>query len=272
MDVDMDYSAISHPPGNAPEIKEMRFDTSDPSIPKPQIISSYDGGKHNLDLEKTISRLDNEASYRDLSTVIIIPALKDVPIRIVASWLNLMNPPNQRIVRLFAVGMEVGHAYSTTLEAVLSHPEISKSKYLLTLEHDNAPPPDGLVKLLARAEANPQYAAIGGLYFTKGFGGAAQIWGNPDQHPVNFIPQKPDTNGGLVPCNGTGMGFTLFRMDMFKNPRLRRPWFKTTASIQEGSFSQDLYFWHDAFAYGYKAAIDCSVKIGHYDKTNDMMW
>jgi hypothetical protein len=51
---------------------------------------------------------------------------------------------------------------------------------------------------------------------------------------------------------------------MFKDPRLRRPWFKTTAD-KTGVGTQDLYFWSDARKYGYKCAIDCSVKVGHYD-------
>ena len=73
------------------------------------------------------------------------------------------------------------------------------------------------------------------------------------------------------------MGFTLYRMDMFRDPKLRRPWFKTAASATEGVATQDLYFWGDAFKHGYRAAIDCSVKVGHYDLEGkfgppDMVW
>ena len=45
---------------------------------------------------------------------------------------------------MFAVGMEVGEAYSQAIEAILAHPDLSKFKYILTMEHDNIPPPDGL--------------------------------------------------------------------------------------------------------------------------------
>ena len=40
----------------------------------------------------------------------------------------------------------------------------------------------------------------------------------------------------------------------------------------QGIGTQDLYFWGDARKYGYRCAIDCNVKVGHYDYINDMMW
>jgi hypothetical protein len=238
---------------------------------EPQIVSSYDGGKHNADLEKTVSRLDREGAWKTLTTIMIIPAGGQVPTKAVASWLNLITPPNQGVVRLFALGMEVGQAYTSCIESILAHPDLSKFKYILTLEHDNIPPPDGLLKLLERMEAHPEFACIGGLYFTKGHGGCAQIWGDPHEHPINFKPQKPDVNGGLVECCGTGMGFNLFRLDMFKDPKLRRPWFKTVAGV-EGVGTQDLYFWGDARKNGYRCAVDCAIKVGHYDINLDTVW
>lgn len=237
----------------------------------PQIISSYEGGKHNKDIGRTVKRLERGSAYKDLSTIIIIPALGSVPTRAVASWWNMYSPPNQKCAKLFAVGMEVGEAYSHTIASILDHPELSTWRYVLTLEHDNVPPPDGLMLLLETAEAHPEFSAIGGLYFTKGEGGVAQIWGNPNEHPVNFKPQRP-VQDALVECNGTGMGFTLFRMEMFKDKRLRRPWFKTTASATEGVSTQDLYAWADFRKHGHRCAIDCRVRVGHYDLAGDTVW
>lgn len=242
---------------------------------QPTIISSYDGGKLGADLNQAISKLEESAQYKDLSTIIIIPSFQSVPTRVVASWLNLINPPNNKVVRLFAVGMEVGEAYSRTIEAVLGHPDLKNYKYILTIEHDNMPPPDGFMKLLARMESKEgkEYSAIGGLYFTKGECGVPQIWGNPKVFPLNYMPQKPDKDGNLVECCGTGMGFTMFRVSMFKDEKLRKPWFKTTASTTEGIASQDLYFWNDARKNGgYRCCIDCSVRVGHYDSSGDIVW
>ena len=239
---------------------------------KPQIIGAYEGGAHNSDLKAADSRLDRSAVYKDLSTIIVVPAHDRVPTKAVAAWWNLMTPPNQKVCKLFATGMEVGAAYENTVQAILDNPELSKWRFILTLEHDNIPPSDGLVKLLERADACPEFDAIGGLYWTKGVGGVAQCWGNPNEHPINFKPIKPRLDGGLLEVNGTGMGFTLYRMEMFKDKRLRRPWFKSPASREEGVFTQDLYFALDARKHGHRFAIDCGVKVGHYDIDNDKVW
>jgi hypothetical protein len=243
---------------------------------EPQIISSFEG-YHNADLTKTVSRLNKEAAYKDLSTIIVIPAFGSVPTKTVASWLSLYSPPNQKLVRLFALGMEVGEAYSSCLQSILNNPDLSKFKYICFIEHDNCPPPDGLVKLLQQMESNKKYAGISGLYFTKGFGGQPQIWGDPKDPILNFKPCPPDPNGGLVECCGLGNGFTVFRLDLFKDEKIARPWFKTTASMQDGMMTQDLYFAKNARLQGYRFAVDCSIKVGHYDLEGkfgppDTMW
>lgn len=229
----------------------------------PQIVQFDGTGYHNKDIAMTVKRLEKSAAYKDLSTIVVIPALGQIPTKVAASFMNMFAPPNQKRVTLWALGQEVGEAYSNTIQSILDNPELSKFKYILTMEHDNMPPPDGHVRLLEAMEAHPEYACIGGLYYTKGYGGQPQIWGNPKE-PLNFKPQPPDPNGGLVECTGTGMGFNLFRLDMFKDKKLRRPWFKTSQEIS-GVATQDLYFWQDAFKHGYRAAIDCSVRVGHYD-------
>jgi hypothetical protein len=166
--------------------------------------------------------------------------------------------------------MEVGDAYSQAIEAVLAHPDLSTWEYILTLEHDNMPPADGVLKLIKRMEEHPELSCIGGLYWTKGEGGVPQIWGDPKDPQLNFRPQPP-VAGQLVECCGTGMGFNLWRLSMFKDPKLRKPWFKTTAGA-DGVGTQDLYFWGDARKYGYRCAIDCDVLVGHHDHTTGVTW
>jgi hypothetical protein len=228
---------------------------------KPQFIAP-DVGKHNADVEASAQRVIESAAWKNLSTILLVPAGGTVPTKVVASWLNLYSPPNNQIYRMFAVGMEVGEAYSQAVTSILAHPDLSKFKYLLTLEHDNIPEPDGLVKLLRRMEAHPELDCIGGLYWTKGEGGVPQIWGDPRDPVNNFRPQPP-VPGQLVECCGTGMGFNLWRMEMFKDPDLRRPWFKT--QTDNGVATQDLYAWSDLRKNGYRCAVDCDVRVGHYD-------
>jgi hypothetical protein len=165
--------------------------------------------------------------------------------------------------------MEVGHAYSEAIDQILAHPDLSQWEYILTVEHDNIPPPDGVIKLIKQMEAHPEYACIGGLYFTKGEEGVAQIWGDPKDPILNFRPQVPRA-GELIECCGTGMGFNLFRMSMFKDEKIKRPFFRT---ITEGGVgTQDLSFWGEARKYGYRCAIDCDIRVGHLDIVNDIVW
>jgi hypothetical protein len=236
----------------------------------PQLIIQDFGGIHNKDLSKTSARLIKGASWKKQRIIVIIPSGDMIPAKVALSHWNLYFPPNNGVIRMLAQGMEVGDAYSTAIQGILDNPELQNWEYILTIEHDNMPPPDGVIKLIEQMEAHPEFSCIGGLYFTKGEGGVAQIWGDPKDSQINFRPQLPDINGGLVECCGTGMGFNLFRVKMFKDPKLRRPWFVTQK--KEGVATQDLYFWSDARKYGYRCAIDCSVRVGHFDHINDMVW
>lgn len=236
---------------------------------KPQLVS-LDGGQHNRNLDKTNSRLVKGNSWKKQRIIVILPSDELVPAKCMLSWWNLGFPPNNGVYKVVAQGMEVGDAYSNTIEMIIANEELSKWEYILTLEHDNVPPPDGIIKLLERMEANPQYSCIGGLYFTKGEEGVAQIWGDIKDPIINFRPQLP-IDGQLIECYGTGMGFNLWRLSMFKDPKLRKPWFKTLKG-NDGYATQDLYAWHDFRKHGYRCAIDCSVKVGHYDVSTDIIW
>lgn len=238
---------------------------------KPQLIVQDFGGYNNADVSRTRARLIKGGSWKKQRTVLILPASDLIPAKVALSHWNLIFPPNQGCVRILALGMEVGDAYSSAIEQVVAHPDLGTWEYLLTIEHDNAPPPDGVLRLIERMQEHPELACIGGLYFTKGEGGVAQIWGDPKDPVVNWRPQMPDPAGGLIEACGTGMGFNLWRLSMFKDKRLRRPWFKTHAG-REGVGTQDLYFWGDARKHGYRCAIDCSVRVGHYDHASDVMW
>ena len=234
---------------------------------KPELVIQDLGGAHSANIEATRARIIQGASWKRQRIVVVVPSGDAIPAKVYLSHVNLIFPPNQAVVRILALGQEVGEAYSNAIESILAHPELSTYEYLLTIEHDNAPPPDGVLRLCEQMEAHPELAVIGGLYFTKGYGGLAQIWGDVKDPVLNFRPQPPDVAGGLVECNGTGMGFNLWRLAMFKDPKLRRPWFKT--ETREGVCTQDLYFAMDARKHGYRFAIDCSVRVGHYDLRGD---
>lgn len=244
---------------------------------KPAIlVDNYQGGGyHNKDLEKTRERLSRAKTYKDLSTIAIIPTRGVIHYRVVQSWMSLMAPMNQKFLRIFVAGLEVGDAYNSAIEMILANPELSKWKYILTMEEDNMPAPDSLLKLYEAINTPPGYAVVGALYWTKGEGGQPMIYGNVKDIPKNFIPQVPLIDQ-LQECNGLGMGFNLFRLDMFKDPKLQRPFFKTlqehTPGVGTKVYTQDLRFFEDAGKYGYRFACATNVKCGHFDATNDIVW
>lgn len=237
---------------------------------KPEITIQDVGGIHNSNLNQSRARIIKGGSWKRQRIVVILPTAEMLAAKVALSHWNLMFPPNNGVVRILAQGLEVGEAYSAAIAGILEHPELKNWEYILTIESDNMPPADGVIKLLERMEAHPEFDCIGGLYFTKGCDGVPQIWGDPKDPVTNFRPQPPDLNGGLVECCGTGMGFNLWRMKMFKDEQLRKPWFVT---LKEGGIStQDLHYWSDARKYGYRCAVDCSIKVGHYDIVQDVCW
>ena len=235
-----------------------------------QRLESIYIGRNNTNLEMTRDRLIRGGSYRDLSTICVIPTRGLIPTKVVQGLLSLASPMNQKFLRIFIENMEVGEAYNTGIETILTNPELSKWKYVLTVEEDNIVPPDGLLRLY---ESMGKFDAVSGLYFVKGENGAAMIYGNVHEMPMNFIPQLPIPDQ-IVECNGVGMGFCLFKLDMFK--KIPKPWFKTLQEFQPGqgmrAATQDLYFCQNAKAFGYRFAVDCRIRVGHYDHNTQTVW
>lgn len=236
---------------------------------KPELVT-IGVGKHNENIENSFQRILEGASWKKQRIVVIMPAARDIPTKVALTHWSLIFPPNQPVFRMLALGQEVGEAYNNAIEQVLAHPELSTWEFILTIEHDNIPPADGVIQLIKQMEAHPELSCIGGLYWTKGEGGQPQIWGDPKDPIVNFRPQPPEP-GKLLECCGTGMGFNLWRISMFKDDRLRKPWFKTVAGA-EGVGTQDLYAWNDFRKHGYRCAVDCSVLVGHYDSSTEIVW
>ena len=237
---------------------------------KPEIVT-LGGGKHNETLEESASRILEGASWKKNRIIVLVPASAKIDAKVYLSHCSLIFPPNNAVHRMLCLGMEVGEAYSQAIEAILGHPDLREWEYILTVEHDNTPPQDGVLKLIESMDKHPEYACIGGLYWTKGEGGVPQIWGDPNDPVLNFRPQVPRP-GELQECCGTGMGFNLWRLSMFKDEKLRKPWFKTVASAEEGFGTQDLYAWNDFRKHGYRCAIDNRVLVGHYDSNTGVNW
>jgi hypothetical protein len=239
---------------------------------EPRILADSSVGKNNEELEQSIDRVDKSRMYEDLSTIIICPTRGMFPTRVVQSWMKLMRPMNQLVAGpIFAESMKVDEAYNAMISYILDHPFLSKFKYILTIEEDNLPPADGLLKLYKSMD---EYDVVGGLYWGKGEDGFPMIFGDPSEGNIyDAKPQKPK-QGEVQPACALGMGFNLFKLDMFR--KVEKPWFKT---VQENdpytglqNCTQDFFFYRKAAEKGYKFACDNSVLVGHLDTKNDKVW
>lgn len=213
------------------------------------------------------------ASYKNQSTIIVCPTRGAISSRVVASWLGLVRPMNQpSFGPVFFQGFEVGDAYEQAMDFILGNEQLRNFRYVLTVEEDNILPADGLLRLLESIE---RFDAVGALYFTKGVEGKPMCYGPPDVQPRNFVPFLPQPDS-VQPCNGLGMGMTLFRMKMFTSGKIPRPFFRTVQDTVPGGgmrcYTQDLAFFEKACQAGYRMACDARVKVGHYDASNDEVW
>jgi len=241
---------------------------------KPQIIKDDSEviGSNNGALDESIERIDKSKMYEDCSTIIICPTRGSFPTRVVQSWMKLQKPLNQIVHGpIFAEAMKVDAAYNALIEYILGHEELSKVKYILTIEEDNLPPIDGLLRLYDNMD---KFDVIGGLYWGKGKEGFPMIFGDPENgDPLDVKPQTPK-EGEVQEANALGMGFNLFKLDIFR--KLEKPWFKTLEGLDENGvpqkISQDIYFYRKAAKEGYKFACDNKILVGHYDSGEDKVW
>lgn len=227
---------------------------------KPEIVS-YGYGAHNEALMSGQHIHGN--SWKKARIIKIVPSDVMISAKVALSHENLIFPPNQGVFKMLVTGHEVGTAYNLAIESILAHPDLSQWEYILTVESDNIPPPDGVLKLLRRMEDHPEFAGIGGLYACKGPGGCFHCWGDINDPIPNYRPQMPRP-GELMEVYGTSMGFNLWRISQFKDERIKRPWFQTKASI-EGVGTQDLSYAAEARKYGYRFAVDAGCLVGHID-------
>ena len=219
------------------------------------------------------------STYRDVSTVVVIPTRGLLHWRWVQAKGNLIAPMNAKRCELWAAGDEVGHAYNKLVQTVLDHPDLGKFRYILTIEDDNIVPPDAHIRLLESIEWG-KFDAVSGIYFTKGDVNMPMAYGDPAEHArtgvLDFRPRdvrEALAAGQIMPVNGIGMGCALWRMDLFRE--IPPPWFVTVADLGPKGpvgFTQDLYFCKRAVELGRTLAVDLRVRVGHLDVNTGIIY
>lgn len=211
-----------------------------------------------------------KSSYKDSSMCIIIPSREPYLHHVFVQHLQaLMRPMNQKSALFFVSGAEVGKAYDEHVTMFLQHPELSKWKYVLTLEDDTIPPQDAILRLVESIELGP-FDGVGGLYFLKGEYNMPQCYGDPAEYArtgvLDFRPRDIRSamqNQQVIECNGIAMGCSLYRMQVFRD--IPPPWFVTLQDPQQGSSTQDLFFCSKAKRAGKRFALDTRVACAHVD-------
>jgi len=239
-------------------------------------------------------------TFKDLSTVIIIPipgpktekkhlnckkcktlneyeawSFSGLHPIFVEAYKRLVRPMNVPVIEMMPSGYEVGDAYNRTIEMVLSNDSLKNFKYILTIEYDNIIPfiPNTQGPMIMLYETMEKgFDAVGGLYWTKGTPSMPLIYGDPKEGrkaPAGMFKVRMDWKpGDIVECNGMGMGFTLFKTELFRDKRIKKPWFETVNAHKEQGpalYTQDLSFFEKFRELGYRCAVDTRVKLGHLD-------
>ncbi len=214
------------------------------------------------------------AGYRDNATVVVIPTRGMVDQRVIQRWLGLIAPMNQKRAIFFASDNDdPGKAYNQMIQMILGHPELSKWKYVLTLEDDNLPPSDAHLRLIESIEQF-NYDAVSGIYFTKGEHNMPMAYGDPEEFKrtgkLDFRPRdirEALAAGQIMSVNGIAMGCALWKMELYR--QIGAPWYVTLNDVVPGKgvvgMTQDLEFCQKARLAGKRFGVDMRVKVGHLD-------
>ena len=108
--------------------------------------------------------------------------------------------------------------------------------------------------------------------------GSTRLYPTADTFIAAVAPSFADTNfaSGVAAflAYGLGMGFNLFKMEMFQ--KVPKPWFQTEQRWDPAngsrSYTQDLHFYEKAGKLGYKFCCDTRVRAGHLDTATDIVW
>lgn len=247
---------------------------------QPTILCPWDfKGAHNEGIKAAENKLI-KLQELDSSIVAVTPTRAvngGISPKWVLNMMSVMKPMNQRFTGpVFIAGLEVGEAYNAAIRTIFNHPELHNYKFMLTWEDDVIPQPDALLHLVDVAHETGA-DVVSSVYWSKGEAGFPMIYGDASDPEINFRPMHPNDETYRW-CYGTGMGFTLFRLDQFEKywPG-ETEWFQTVSkwdkhgeSIKMGT--QDLVYMEKLVRAGGTVCVAQHAKAGHYDSKTDVLW
>lgn len=171
----------------------------------------------------------------------------------------------------FMVSAPVNNNRAKARESLVEMALEEGADWIFWLDSDVLPPPEALITLLAR-----QMDICAGLCVTKSDIPWPLILKRGQWGPV-----RDWTPGDLVECDGTHLGCTLMRTEIFKT--LERPWFVEGYEAREGkderhiadsyTCTEDLPLMYRAKDAGFNCCVDTSLICKHVDwRTNVRYW
>ena len=131
-----------------------------------------------------------------------------------------------------------------------------KCTHILFMDDDMAPQKDSLMKLLAH-----DLDIVGGLYLMRNYPHFPLAFDEAWEDGQNrHLLLSPETHG-LIEVTNTGLGFCLFKIDVFK--KMEGPFWIRLGEIQPDGWCDDIGFFNRARKAGFKIFVDTNVTIGH---------
>lgn len=231
--------------------------------------------EHNANLEYHQARLLKGTSYEDCSTIHLMLTRGYIMTEVVQCLLTTlpeMNQKGSKMLPVLASGYSCADGYNTAVEHALNQSTqppgtpFRPYRYLFTTEDDVLWPPDAMHQLLKAMKATG-FDGISGLCWTKQPNGYPMILGDPRNPYTEYWPQVPQIEG-VQPARAIPLGCSLFKLDLFRDPRWKKPWFREDCGLDGepiGRCTPDVYMCHNAGKLGYRFGVLTDLKLRHKD-------
>jgi hypothetical protein len=165
----------------------------------------------------------------------------------------------------------VGNFVPAQRELIMSEAIAQDADYLFFVDDDIVLPADALQQLVQTAQADPETAVVGGLYYSRDSIRPITVanWNSTDTSSAH-IPAFTSTSSAIV--DGIGFGCALLRVATAKT--LMPPYFPVHIYIERAAHSvrlcdEDYLYCERVRKAGFSVRLDARVRCSHYDRGSD---